>query len=73
MKRTKGYEAVLQRIAKNIQHYRRMRDLTQEDMADFGFNYRHFQKLESGRYSPNLETLYKVASVLKVDLADLLK
>lgn len=40
-------------------------------MADNGFNYRHFQKLESGNYSPNLQTHYKVCMILEIDFEKL--
>jgi len=62
---------VLSRLASNIKMHRNKLALTQEDMMDFGFNYRFFQKLESGTYCPSLRTLHRVASALKVDIKDL--
>lgn len=73
MSHEKAYNQLLIRIAKNIKRLRNARKLTQEEMIDFGFNYRHFQKLESGTYSPNLHTLSRLALVFRVDILDLLK
>lgn len=68
----KKYERVLRRIADNLKRLRAERGLTQEDMREHGLDYRHYQRLESGTYSPTLQTLFKVASALKVDLSELL-
>jgi transcriptional regulator with XRE-family HTH domain len=67
------YSKLLLKIASNIKKIRTSRKLTQEEMADFGFNYRFFQKLEGGKYSFNLYTLYRVAKALKVSIQDLLR
>lgn len=70
MKIERDYGKILAAIASNIQKIRRAQGLTQEDMAERGFNYRHYQKLESGTYSPNLRTLHKLAAVFKVNIKD---
>lgn len=72
METDRDYNRLLKRVSANIRKFRKIRELTQEDMADFGFNYRHFQKLESGTYSFSLHTLHRLAKVLKVTLQDLL-
>ncbi|MEQ1723477.1 MAG: helix-turn-helix transcriptional regulator [Pseudobdellovibrio sp.] len=72
-KKGKSYAQVLESISTNISTIRKSRQLTQEDMTEFGFNYRHYQKLESGEYSPNLKTLHKLAEAFNVNLSDLLK
>lgn len=68
----KSYEEYLERFAANLKRVRNERGLTQEDMAELGFNYRYYQKLESGRYSPSLRTVFTLSAMLKVELADLL-
>lgn len=73
MENDKDYLKLLRNIALNIQRLRKERELTQEDMAELGFNYRHYQKLESGTYSPNLRTLHKLSKVFKVNLIDIFK
>ena len=45
-----------------IRKLRTKKGLTQEDMTRFGFNYRHYQKLESGAHS---FSLYRACSELK--------
>lgn len=69
----KSYQRLLARVALNIRRLRLERDLTQEDMSELGFNYRHYQKLESGSYSFNLFTLYRLSTVFKVKLVDFFK
>ena len=69
----KIYIKLLAKIAKNIKTARLKKKLTQEDMIQFGFGYRFYQKLESGRYSFNLFTLHRVAAALKVNIQDLLR
>lgn len=70
MKIERDYGKLLKMIAANIQRIRKDLGLTQEDMAEHGFNYRHYQKLESGSYSPNLRTLHRLAVVLKVSIRE---
>lgn len=62
------YRKVIERVAHNIKRIRLARKLTQEDMADFGFSYRWYQKVESGKYSPNLYSLHRIAYAFKVDI-----
>lgn len=62
-------EKILKRISSNIKRIRKSTKLTQEDMRTNGFNYRHYQKLESGNYSFNLQTLFKLAEVFEVDIS----
>lgn len=73
MKKSSTYSDVLKVVSKNIKKYREINNYTQEDMAEFGFNYRFYQKLESGKYSPNLQTLYKVCMILQIDMETLFK
>ena len=73
MKKSSTYSDILKLVSKNIKKYREINNYTQEDMADFGFNYRFYQKLESGKYSPNLQTLYKLCMILKIDMEMLFK
>ena len=43
MSKDKNYENFLKRIAVNIKKLRLENELTQEDMTEYGFNYRHYQ------------------------------
>lgn len=69
----KSYENLLKTIALNLKRFRKQRGLTQEDMAEYGFNYRFYQKLESGNYSPNLKTLYKLAMAFNIEVEALFR
>ncbi|MEZ4846736.1 MAG: helix-turn-helix transcriptional regulator [Bdellovibrionota bacterium] len=66
----KEYSLVLKDLSKKIKSLREKKGLTQEKMKDFGFNYRHYQKLESGTYSPSFYTLFRLAKAFKVSLKD---
>lgn len=67
-----AYSKLLRQVAKNIQNRRKELGFTQEQMAEKGFNYRYWQKLESGTYSPTLRTLFRVSKVLQINLQKLL-
>lgn len=68
-----SYEKMLKKIAKNIKLLRGNKGLTQEDMVSHGFNYRHYQKLESGEHSPSLSSLHRLAKVFNTTVSDILK
>jgi len=64
----KDYKIMLGTLAENIKRIRTEKGLTQEGMIKFGFNYRHYQRIESGEYSPNLFTLFRLAKAFKVPI-----
>lgn len=67
----KDYSKFLQLLAANIKALRLEHGYTQEEMTQFGFNYRHYQKLESGNHSPSLSTLHKIAKLYSVEIEQL--
>ncbi len=69
----KQYLKVMGRISQNILRLREARNLTQEDMTTFGFERRWYQRLESGKHSISLPTLYRLSEVFKVDISEFLK
>lgn len=73
MDKNTEFDRLIKRIAQNIKHYRKKAGLTQMDMIDHGFNYRHYQRLESGNTGYNLQTLFRLSKVFKVKVADFLK
>ncbi len=73
MSTDRDYAKLLNKVSQNVKQARLARDLTQEDMVQFGFNYRHYQKLESGKYSLNLHTLHRLAKALKTEVRDFFK
>ena len=73
MDQDQSYNTLLKKIANNIKETRKKHGFTQEDMVDYGFNYRHYQKIESGSYSMNLYTLYRLSNIFNVSVKNLLK
>lgn len=69
----RGYEQFLEKMSNNIKYIRKSKNMTQEDMREHGFNYRHYQKIESGEYSPSLVTIYRLSKIWKIHVSDLLK
>jgi transcriptional regulator with XRE-family HTH domain len=59
-------------VARRIQQLRRKAGLTQEDMRDHGFGYRHYQRLEAGEKDLRLSTLNRIANTFKIPVRDLL-
>lgn len=70
MESDKKYQKLITRIASNVRKARLRRKLTQENMTEFGFNYRHYQKIESGKYSFTLHTLNRLAIIFRVDIKE---
>jgi transcriptional regulator with XRE-family HTH domain len=62
----KEVQRLTKRFATKLRQLRLKKGLTQEDMVTFGFNYRHYQRLESGNHSPNLLTLVRLGRVFSV-------
>lgn len=58
-------------IGMRLQGIRKSKGLRQEDMEEFGLNYKYYQRIEGGRTNITLTTLEKVATALGVDVADL--
>ncbi len=69
----KSYQRLVARIASNVKKLRISNGLTQEQMVEHGFNYRHYQKIESGKHSPSLYTLYRLAKFFKTEISDLVR
>lgn len=66
----KSYEKFLERVAGNIVKIRKSKGLTQEGMISLGYSYRHYQRIESGKNAPNLQTIFRLAQTFKVDVKD---
>lgn len=73
MNENEEFDRFLKKIARNIKKYRLDAGFTQMDMINHGFNYRHYQRLESGQSGYNLQTLFRLAKVFKIRVSDLLE
>ena len=69
----KKYDSLLKKLAENVKSSRLKRKLRQADMIEFGFSERFIQKVESGRYSPSLYTVHRLAEAFEVSVYDLFK
>jgi transcriptional regulator with XRE-family HTH domain len=58
-------------IGNRIKEMRKRKGLRQEDMENFGLNYRYYQDIEAGKANLTLATIAKIASALDVDVTDL--
>ena len=45
--------------------------LTQEDIENFGFSYRHYGKIERGQVNLTLKTMLHLSKIFEVSLSDL--
>jgi len=66
----KSFNSIILKFSKKLKELRLSQNLTQEDMTQHGFNYRHYQRLESGKVAPTLYTLYKISKVFKVQIGE---
>ncbi len=73
MSQDKAYDRMVEKIAENVAKIRKAKGLTQEDMVEKGFSYRHYQRVESGTHSPNLLTLFRLSQAFKVDIREFFK
>ena len=64
---------LVRKIAKNIRQTRKNLGLTQEDMENFGFGARWYQRFETGKHIPTIPTLDKLARAFKIDVAEFFK
>ena len=63
----------LEEIGSRIKMYRKLRDLTQDDLASLIYKSKpQLSKYECGKTAVDIETLHRIASVLNVDISDLL-
>lgn len=68
-----NYERLLGMISSNIKFKRKERGLTQNDMVDYGFELRNYQRIESGSHSPSLFTLHRLAQIFNCAIDELVK
>ena len=59
------------KLGMRIKELRRARGLRQEDMEQFGLNYRYFQKIEAGKANITLSTVERIAAALSVKVEEI--
>lgn len=64
---------VLLIVRENIKKIRQSKDITQRQLAILsGLKQQNISRVESGKVTPSLETLIKIAEALRVDIKELL-
>jgi len=59
-------ERFMKLVAARIQQFRKARKLRQEDMQDYGFSYRYYQRIEAGQQNLTLKTLKRLGKAFGV-------
>jgi transcriptional regulator with XRE-family HTH domain len=59
-------ERLMRLLGQRIKFLRQKADLTQEQMQDWGFNYRYYQEIESGTTNLTVKTINRLAKAFKV-------
>lgn len=65
------FDEYCERFGRRVRELRDKLGYTQEEMTDFGFSLRHYQRIEAGR-SVTLRTIWKLAAALEVEPRELL-
>lgn len=61
-------------IGSRIRDVRKQQGFTQEKLAEAaGYDSAYIGHLETGRYSPSVYTVWRMAKAMKIDLSELLK
>lgn len=58
-------------IGNRIREMRKEKGLRQEDMENFGLNYRYYQDIEAGKANLTLATIEKIAEAFEVESAEI--
>ena len=60
-------------VGKRVRELRIAKGLKQEDMCQFGFDYKYYQRIEYGEKNLTLKTLNKLAKGLGVSVSELFR
>jgi len=66
-------ERLLRLVGERVRELRLARGLKQEDMCQFGFEYKYDQRIEYGQKNLSLKTLNKLAKALQIPISKLLE
>ncbi len=64
---------LMQLVGKRVRELRIARGLKQEDMCQFGFDYKYYQRIEYGEKNLTLKTLNRLAEGLGVPVSELFR
>ena len=58
-------------LGKRIRQLRLERGLKQEEMCQFGFEYKYYQRIEYGEKNLSLKTLNRLSKAFQIEIAEL--
>jgi len=65
-------ERLMQLVGERARQLRTAKGLRQEDMCQFGFEYKYYQRIEYGEKNLTLKTLNKLAKAFGIPISELL-
>ncbi len=65
-------EQLLRRVGERVRQLRKDRGLRQEDMCQFGFEYKYYQRIEYGQKNLSLKTLNRLSRAFDISVSELL-
>lgn len=72
VRKSRDFKAIQEQLGTSVRLLREEHGMTQQVAADkSGINVRHWQKLEAGEINVSLITLYRVAELFKVEIAEI--
>jgi transcriptional regulator with XRE-family HTH domain len=66
-------ERLMRLVGKRVRELRLAKGLRQEDMCQFGFEYKYYQCIEYGQKNLSLKTLNKLSKAFRVPTSKLLE
>ena len=69
----KEQQQFFKKFGAEIRKIRLSKEMTLEDMQDFGFSTQHYQKIEKGKKAVSFYTVYRIARAFGINLSKLAK
>jgi transcriptional regulator with XRE-family HTH domain len=66
-------ERLMRMVGKRVKELRLERGLKQEEMCQFGFEYKYYQRIEYGQKNLSLKTLSRLAKAFGVGVEELFR
>ncbi len=66
-------EQLLRLVGERVRQLRKDRGLRQEDMCQFGFEYKYYQRIEYGQKNLSLKTLNRLSRAFDMPVSELLR
>jgi transcriptional regulator with XRE-family HTH domain len=66
-------ERLMRLVGKRVRELRLARGLKQEEMCQFGLEYKYYQRIEYGQKNLSLKTLNKLAKAFGVEMEELFR